>query len=84
MITLMTRILLSSTVWIIATVMLVSAKELPFAQPKELDDAVSAYLAELKDVQVYTAGGNEPPRRPMTIRDLLWDLKGLVYDVITD
>jgi len=55
----------------------------------ELDTPVSKYLPELRDMQVVvemtdpTSGkaaiAMEPPKRPMTVRDLLRHTSGLVY-----
>ena len=54
----------------------------------ELDAPVATYLPQLKDMQVGiektdAAGGKqielEPPKRPMTVRDLLRHTSGLIY-----
>lgn len=55
----------------------------------DLDAPVAKYLPELKSMQVGTAKSNpasgeidvalEPPKRPMTVRDLLRHTSGLVY-----
>lgn len=55
----------------------------------DLDDPVAKYLPELKDVKVYVSGaGNDlktvPPRRPMTIRDLMRHTSGLTYGIFGD
>lgn len=44
-----------------------------------LDDPVSRYLPAFADVKVWTSDGPAPPRRPMTIRDLLQHTSGLTY-----
>jgi CubicO group peptidase (beta-lactamase class C family) len=50
-----------------------------------LDDAVSNYLPELKDMKVWTGGTQEEPKlealkRPITIKHLLTHTSGLIYD----
>src|SRR5213596_894158 len=50
-----------------------------------LDDAVSKYLPELKDMKVMTGGTAEAPqleplKRPITIKHLLTHTSGLIYD----
>lgn len=50
-----------------------------------LDDAVSSYLSELKDLKVFTGGTVdaptlEPLKRPITIKHLLTHTSGLIYD----
>src|SRR5438552_10089600 len=50
-----------------------------------LDDPVSKYLPELKDMKVMTGGTAdapqlEPARRPITIKYLLTHTSGLIYD----
>lgn len=50
----------------------------------QLDDPVSKYLPEFKDVTVFVSKKNgevktEPPKREMTIRDLLRHTSGLTY-----
>lgn len=44
-----------------------------------LDDPVSRYLPAFADVKAWTPDGPAPPRRPMTIRDLLQHTSGLTY-----
>jgi CubicO group peptidase (beta-lactamase class C family) len=54
-----------------------------------LDDPVSKYLPEFKDLKVY-AGGKDgdlklvPPRREMTVRDLMRHTSGLTYGFFGD
>jgi len=73
---------MSKQITSVATMMLVDEGKL------ELDAPVAQYLPELKDMQVVKtdpATGDavllelEPPRRAMTIRDLLRNTSGLVY-----
>ena len=45
-----------------------------------LDDPVSKYLPELKDMKVWTNGATEPANRPITIKHLLTHTSGLIYD----
>jgi len=50
-----------------------------------LDDRVSKYLPELKDMKVWTGGTQEEPKlealkRPITIKHLLTHTSGLMYD----
>ena len=50
-----------------------------------LDDPVSSYLPELKDLKVFTGGTVEAPtleplKRPVTIKHLLTQTSGLIYD----
>ena len=45
-----------------------------------LDDPVSKYLPELKDMKVWTNGTTEPAKRPITIKHLLTHTSGLIYD----
>jgi CubicO group peptidase (beta-lactamase class C family) len=50
-----------------------------------LDDPVSNYLPELKDMKVWTGGTQEEPKlealkRPITIKHLLTHTSGLIYD----
>ena len=50
-----------------------------------LDDAVAVYLPELKDLKVFTGGTAEAPtleplKRPITIKHLLTQTSGLIYD----
>lgn len=50
-----------------------------------LDDPVSKYLPELKDMKVWTGGTQEEPKlealkRPITIKHLLTHTSGLMYD----
>jgi len=54
-----------------------------------LDDRVSKYLPELKDMKVWTGGTQEEPKlealkRPITIKHLLTHTSGLMYDFIGD
>ncbi len=44
-----------------------------------LDDPVAKYLPAFGDVKVWTQSGPIPPRRPMTVRDLLRHTSGLSY-----
>ncbi len=44
-----------------------------------LDDPVARYLPEFGEVKVWTRDGLVPPRRPMTVRDLLRHTSGLTY-----
>ena len=44
-----------------------------------LDDPVARYLPAFGDVTVWTPSGPVPPRRPMTVRDLLRHTSGLTY-----
>src|SRR6266853_6580897 len=51
-----------------------------------LDDPVSKYLPELKDMKVMTGGTAEAPqleplKRPITIKHLLTHTSGLIYDL---
>ena len=52
----------------------------------KLDDPVSKYLPEFKDVRVHAGEGTEtvPVEREMTIRDLLRHTSGLTYGFIED
>ncbi|HWN95884.1 MAG TPA: serine hydrolase domain-containing protein [Methylomirabilota bacterium] len=45
-----------------------------------LDDPVSKYLPELKDMKVWTNGTTEALKRPITIKHLLTHTSGLIYD----
>jgi CubicO group peptidase (beta-lactamase class C family) len=46
-----------------------------------LDEPISEFIPEFKDVRVYAAGGNTvAAERPMTFRHLLTHTSGLVYD----
>lgn len=46
-----------------------------------LDDPISKYLPELKDMKVWTTNGTtEPAKRPITIKHLLTHTSGLIYD----
>jgi CubicO group peptidase (beta-lactamase class C family) len=54
-----------------------------------LDDPVSKYLPELKDMKVWAGGTKdepklEPLKRPMTIKHLLTHTSGLMYDFMGD
>ncbi|HVV20454.1 MAG TPA: serine hydrolase domain-containing protein [Pseudonocardiaceae bacterium] len=44
----------------------------------QLDDPVAAYLPEWRDLRVLTDDGPREPARPMTVRDLLTHMSGLV------
>jgi len=44
-----------------------------------LEDPVAKYLPAFGDVKVWTRDGLVPPRRPMTVRDLLRHTSGLTY-----
>lgn len=46
-----------------------------------LDDPVAKYLPAFGDVRVWTPTGPIPPRRPMTVRDLLRHTSGLTYGI---
>lgn len=46
-----------------------------------LDDPVAKYLPAFGDVKVWTRAGPIPPRRPMTVRDLLRHTSGLSYGI---
>lgn len=45
----------------------------------KLDDPVSEYIPQFKELKVYSESGNEDPKRPVTIRDLLRHTSGLTY-----
>ena len=45
-----------------------------------IDDPVSMYIPEFSNVKVWANGVLEPPRRGITIRDLLRHTSGLAYD----
>jgi len=45
----------------------------------KLDDPVSKYIPQLKELKVYSESGNEALNRPMTIRDLLRHTSGFTY-----
>jgi CubicO group peptidase (beta-lactamase class C family) len=45
----------------------------------QLDDDVAKYLPEFADTQVSQGEGTGPPRRAMTIRDLMRHTSGIVY-----
>ena len=49
-----------------------------------LDDPVSKYLPELKDMKVWTNGTTVPLPRPITIKHLLTHTSGLIYDFAGD
>ena len=59
----------------------VAAMQLVEQGKMELDEPVSKYLPEFKNLQVATAegGAKENPDRPMTVRDLLRHTSGLSY-----
>jgi CubicO group peptidase (beta-lactamase class C family) len=44
-----------------------------------LDDPVARHLPEFAEAKVWGRGGLVPPRRPMTVRDLLRHTSGLTY-----
>ncbi|MAB82659.1 MAG: serine hydrolase [Phycisphaerae bacterium] len=44
-----------------------------------IDDPVSMHVPEFADIRVAIDGGLQPPRRPITIRDLLTHTTGLAY-----
>jgi CubicO group peptidase (beta-lactamase class C family) len=51
----------------------------------QLDDPVSKYLPELKDLRVYVGPGKtEPARREITIRDLMRHTSGFTYGLFGD
>jgi CubicO group peptidase (beta-lactamase class C family) len=51
----------------------------------QLDDPLSMYLPEFKDVQVYGENGAlEKPKRPISIRDLMSHTAGLTYGIFGD
>lgn len=45
----------------------------------ELDEPVARYLPAFRDLKVWTPDGLVPPRRPMTVRDLMRHTSGLTY-----
>jgi CubicO group peptidase (beta-lactamase class C family) len=49
----------------------------------QLDDPIGKYLPELKDLRVYAGKDKEPvpPKRPVTIRDLMRHTSGLTYGI---
>lgn len=70
---------MSKIITSVATLMLVEEGRL------SLDDQVSKYLPELKDVKVWTGGTAdalqlEPLKRPITIKHLMTHTSGLFYD----
>jgi CubicO group peptidase (beta-lactamase class C family) len=46
-----------------------------------LDDPVSRYVPAFGEVKVWTRDGPVPPRRPITVRDLLRHTSGLTYGI---
>jgi CubicO group peptidase (beta-lactamase class C family) len=65
---------------------LTSAVVLMLAEDKKLnlDDPVSRFVPEFSEVQVHTADGGRPPKRPPTVRDLLRHTSGLTYGLFGD
>ena len=49
-----------------------------------LDDPVSKYIPDFKEVEVWNAAGNVAPERAPTIRDLMRHTAGLTYGVFGD
>ena len=45
----------------------------------KLDDPVSKYAPQFKDLKVYSESGNVAAKRPVTVRDLLRHTSGLTY-----
>jgi CubicO group peptidase (beta-lactamase class C family) len=45
----------------------------------KLNDPISTWLPELKDLKVETANGDVAPTRPVTVQDLMRHTSGLVY-----
>lgn len=45
----------------------------------QLDDPVSKYLPAFAEQRVYDPSGNRPPKRPMTVRDLMRHTSGVIY-----
>jgi len=45
----------------------------------ELDDPVQSFIPEFQQLTVYSPEGNQSPRRPMTVRDLMRHTAGLTY-----
>ena len=55
----------------------------------QLDDPISKFLPEFKDIQVYSSGSGkemktEPAKRPPTIADLMRHTAGLTYGIFGD
>jgi CubicO group peptidase (beta-lactamase class C family) len=49
-----------------------------------LDDPVSKYIPDFKEVKVWSAEGNKQPSREPTIRDLMRHTAGLTYGIFGD
>ena len=50
----------------------------------ELDQPITDFFSEFKGLRVYGEGGNVPPKRMITVRDLLRHTSGFTYGIFGD